>query len=192
MGALLWFRLTVLERRRLSPPWQYRRRHDGPLHDPQPAGAPAVQVHRDGPRGYDEVGVAREPAPGLLLLLHGPLRPAQLLRHRREREQGPCALQPHGEDAAALRASRRQARRVLKVPRQPPSPPMRKKRGESEGGRPASQSIPARRAIGRPTDRHSPQFPAFWDRPAGRWPMNTHTQLCPGVDCQGLPLLRLE
>jgi len=90
-----------------------RRRHDGPVHHPQPAGAPAVQVHRDGPRRHHQVGVAGEPAPGLVLLLHGALRPAQLLRHRREREQGARPLQPHGEDAAALRAARRQARRVL-------------------------------------------------------------------------------
>lgn len=99
-----------------------RSRHDGPLHHPQPAGAPAVQVHRDGPRRHHQVGVAGEPAPGLVLLLHGPLRPAQLLRHRREREQGARPLQPHGEDAAALRAARRQARRVLARPARAPAP----------------------------------------------------------------------
>lgn len=95
-------------------------RHDGPLHHPQPAGAPAVQVHRHGARRHHQVGVAGEPAPRLVLLLHGPLRSAQLLRHRREREQGARPLQPDGEDAAALRAARRQARRVLTL--RPPGP----------------------------------------------------------------------
>lgn len=71
--------------RHFRPPFDLTgRHHDGPLHHPQPVGAPPVQVHRDGPRRHHQVGVAGEPAPRLVLLLHGPLRLAQLLRHRRE------------------------------------------------------------------------------------------------------------
>lgn len=88
---------------------QGKRRDDGPLHHPQPAGAPAVQIHRHRPRRHHQVGMAGEPAPRLLLLLHGPFRPSQLLRHRGEWEQSSRPLQLDGEDAAALRAASRQA-----------------------------------------------------------------------------------
>ena len=116
---------TTWVRRFRSPPWSSRapscsrlpltweqrekRWDDGPLHYSQPARASAVQVHRHRPRGHHEVGMAGEPAPRLLLLLHGPLRSSQLLRHCREWEQSASPLQLDGEDAAALRPTSRQA-----------------------------------------------------------------------------------
>lgn len=55
---------------------------DGPLQHPQPAGAPAVKVYWHRTRRHHQVGMAGEPAQRLVLLLHGPLRPPQLLLHR--------------------------------------------------------------------------------------------------------------
>lgn len=87
--------------------------HDGPIQHPQPAGTSTVQVHRHWTRRHQQVGMVSEPAPGLVLLVHGTLRPAQLLLCRREREQSPSSVQPDGEDAAAVWTTSRQARWFL-------------------------------------------------------------------------------
>lgn len=52
--------------------------NDRQIQHPQSAGAPPVQVHRDGTRRHQQVGVAGQPAQRLLLLLHGTFRSAQL------------------------------------------------------------------------------------------------------------------
>lgn len=89
------------------------RKNDRPVQHPQPAGTSPVEVHRYRTRRHQQVGMAGQPAPGLLLLLHGTLWPTQLLLCCWEREQGTCPLQPNGEDASALWATSRQTRWFL-------------------------------------------------------------------------------
>lgn len=62
------------------------------------------------------MGMAGQPAPRLLLLIHGTFWPAQLLLRGREREQSACPLQPDGEDASTMWTTCRQTWWCLDYP----------------------------------------------------------------------------
>ncbi|CAB0033097.1 unnamed protein product [Trichogramma brassicae] len=114
------FKLTVLRlpscMKKFIFQWCPLRHLDGrEVQHSQSIGASAVQVHRHGARRHDQVRVAGQSAPGLVQLLHGPLRPPELLLDRRERGQGAREIQSHGEDAAALRSAAGEAGRLIPV-----------------------------------------------------------------------------
>lgn len=88
--------------------WTHLREDDRPVQHPQPAGTSPVKVHRYRTCWHQQVGMACQPAPRLLLLLHGTLWPAQLLLCCWEWEQSTCSLQPDGEDASAVWTTSRQ------------------------------------------------------------------------------------